>query len=145
MKDLLYLTDKSLKEVIELIFQAYIDSYSDPYEILKKNSFGRAHHRLLCIIERNPNISIADILRKLKITKQSLSRVLKDLINKKKITQKKGTKDARQRELQLTEEGLSLCNIIFNKQKKRIYNALKTSGVDEVTNFKNVMRKIIDG
>jgi len=145
MKDLLYLTDKSLKEVIELIFQAYIDSYSDPYEVLKKNSFGRAHHRLLCIIEGNPNISIADILRKLKITKQSLSRVLKDLINKKIITQKKGTKDARQRELKLTEEGLSLCNIIFNKQKKRIHNALKTSGADEVTNFKNVMRKIIDG
>jgi len=145
MKDLLYLTDKSLKEVIELIFQAYIDSYSDPSEVLKKNSFGRAHHRLLCIIEGNPNISIADILRKLKITKQSLSRVLKDLINKKIITQKRGTKDARQRELQLTEEGLSFCNIIFNKQKKRIYNALKTSGVDEVTNFKNVMRKIIDG
>jgi len=145
MKDLLYLTDKSLKEVIELIFQAYIDSYSDPYEVLKKNSFGRAHHRLLCIIEGNPNISIADILRKLKITKQSLSRVLKDLINKKIITQKKGTKDARQRELQLTEEGLSLCNIIFNKQKKRIYNALKTSSADEVTNFKNVVKKIIDG
>jgi len=145
MKDLLYLTDKSLKEVIELIFQAYIDSYSDPYEVLKKNSFGRAHHRLLCIIEGNPNISIADILRKLKITKQSLSRVLQDLIKKKIITQKKGTKDARQRELQLTEEGLGLCNIIFNKQKKRIYNALKTSGTDEVTNFKNVMRKIIDG
>jgi len=145
MKDLLYLTDKSLKEVIELIFQAYIDSYSDPYEVLKKNSFGRAHHRLLCIIEGNPNISIADILRKLKITKQSLSRVLQDLIKKKIISQKKGTKDARQRELQLTEEGLNLCNIIFNKQKKRIYNALKTSGPDEVTNFKNVMRKIIDG
>jgi len=145
MKDLLYLTDKSLKEVIELIFQAYIDSYSDPYEVLKKNSFGRAHHRLLCIIEGNPNISIADILRKLKITKQSLSRVLQDLIKKKIITQKKGTKDARQRELQLTEEGMGLCNIIFNKQKKRIYNALKTSGADEVTNFKNVMKKIIDG
>ncbi|MFM7673847.1 MAG: MarR family winged helix-turn-helix transcriptional regulator [Candidatus Fonsibacter sp.] len=145
MKDLLYLTDKSLKEVIELIFQAYIDSYSDPYEVLKKNSFGRAHHRLLCIIEGNPNISIADILRKLKITKQSLSRVLQDLIKKKIISQKKGTKDARQRELQLTEEGLNLCNIIFNKQKKRIYNALKTAGPDEVTNFKNVMRKIIDG
>jgi len=145
MKDLLYLTDKSLKEVIELIFQAYIDSYSDPYEVLKRNSFGRAHHRLLCIIEGNPNISIADILRKLKITKQSLSRVLQDLIKKKIITQKKGTKDARQRELQLTEEGLSLCNIIFNRQKKRIYNALKTSSADEVTNFKNLMKKIIDG
>ena len=50
MKDLLYLREKSLKEIIELIFQAYIDSYSDPHEVLKKNSFGRAHHRLLCII-----------------------------------------------------------------------------------------------
>ena len=67
MKDLLYLREKSLKEIIELIFQTYIDSYSDPHEVLKKNSFGRAHHRLLCIIEGNPNISIADILRKLKI------------------------------------------------------------------------------
>ena len=67
MKDLLYLREKSLKEIIELIFQVYIDSYSDPHEVLKKNSFGRAHHRLLCIIEGNPNISIADILRKLKI------------------------------------------------------------------------------
>ncbi len=64
MKDLLYLREKSLKEIIELIFQVYIDSYSDPHEVLKKNSFGRAHHRLLCIIEGNPNISIADILRK---------------------------------------------------------------------------------
>ena len=61
MKDLLYLREKSLKEIIELIFQVYIDSYSDPHEVLKKNSFGRAHHRLLCIIEGNPNISIADI------------------------------------------------------------------------------------
>ena len=72
MKDLLYLREKSLKEILELIFQAYIDSYSDPNEVLKKNSFGRAHHRLLCIIEGSPNITIADILRKLKITKQSL-------------------------------------------------------------------------
>lgn len=117
MKDLLYLREKSLKEIIELIFQAYIDSYSDPHEVLKKNSFGRAHHRLLCIIEGNPNISIADILRKLKITKQSLSRVLQDLIKKYYIP-KKGTRDGRQRELVLTEKGIKLCDEIFNKQKK---------------------------
>jgi len=82
MKDLLYLREKSLKEILELIFQAYIDSYSDPSEVLKKNSFGRAHHRLLCIIEGSPNITIADILRKLKITKQSLKK--KILYHKKK-------------------------------------------------------------
>ena len=92
MKDLLYLREKSLKEIIELIFQAYIDSYSDPHEVLKKNSFGRAHHRLLCIIERNPSITIAEILRKLKITKQSLSRVLQDLIKKKNYSSKKRIK-----------------------------------------------------
>ncbi len=92
MKDLLYLREKSLKEIIELIFQAYIDSYSDPHEVLKKNAFGRAHHRLLCIIEGNPNISIADILRKLKITKQSLSRILQDLIKKKYYIPKKRDK-----------------------------------------------------
>jgi DNA-binding MarR family transcriptional regulator len=140
MKDLLYLREKSLKEIIELIFQAYIDSYSDPHEVLKKNSFGRAHHRLLCIIEGNPNISIADILRKLKITKQSLSRVLQDIIS-----QKKGTRDGRQRELVLTEKGIKLCDEIFNKQKKRIINALKNSSSDEVSNFKSIMKKIIHG
>jgi DNA-binding MarR family transcriptional regulator len=145
MKDLLYLREKSLKEIIELIFQAYIDSYSDPHEVLKKNSFGRAHHRLLCIIEGNPNISIADILRKLKITKQSLSRVLQDLIKKNIILQKKGTKDGRQRELVLTDNGIKLCDEIFNKQKKRVMNALKNTTPDEVYNFKSIMKKIING
>jgi DNA-binding MarR family transcriptional regulator len=144
MKDLLYLREKSLKEIIELIFQAYIDSYSDPHEVLKKNSFGRAHHRLLCIIERNPSITIAEILRKLKITKQSLSRVLQDLIKKKIILQKKGLKDGRQKELILTEEGVKLSTEIFSKQKKRILNALKKSTTEEVSNFKKIMERIIN-
>jgi DNA-binding MarR family transcriptional regulator len=145
MKDLLYLREKSLKEILELIFQAYIDSYSDPNEVLKKNFFGRAHHRLLCIIEGSPNITVADILRKLKITKQSLSRVLQDLIKKNIISQKKCTKDGRQRELVLTEKGIKLCHEIYNKQKKRIINALKNSTADEVSNFKSIMKKIIYG
>lgn len=144
MKDLLYLREKSLKEIIELIFQAYIESYSDPHEVLKKNSFGRAHHRLLCIIERNPSITIAEILRKLKITKQSLSRVLQDLIKKKIILQKKGLKDGRQKELILTEEGVKLSTEIFAKQKKRILSALKKSTTEEVSNFKKIMERIIN-
>ena len=119
--------------------------HTHDYPSIKKNSFGRAHHRLLCIIEGNPNISIADILRKLKITKQSLSRVLQDLIKKNIILQKKGTKDGRQRELVLTDKGIKLCAEIFYKQKKRVMNALKNSTSDEVYNFKSIMKKIING
>jgi DNA-binding MarR family transcriptional regulator len=83
MKDLLYLKDDQIKDFIEQIFYAYRETYSDPKKILKKYSFGTAHHRAIHLIERHEGLTVSDLLNKLKITKQSLNRVLRDLIKSK--------------------------------------------------------------
>ena len=143
MQDYLYLRENNIKEIIELMLEAYTNSYSDPYDILKKNSFGKAHHRLICTVDTHPGIKVAELIKKLKITKQSLSRVLQELIKKDIITQSKGDKDGRQRLLYLTDKGKKISNEIFNKQKKRILEAFKESDSNEVLNFKKVLQKII--
>ena len=88
MKDLLYLKDDQIKDFIELIFYAYKETYSDPIKILKKYSFGTAHHRAILLIERHQGISVSELLSRLKVTKQSINRVLKDLSKNKIIVQK---------------------------------------------------------
>jgi len=143
MQDYLYLRENNIKEIIELMLEAYTNSYSDPYDILKKNSFGKAHHRLICTVDTHPGIKVAELIKKLKITKQSLSRVLQELIKKDIITQSKGDKDGRQRLLYLTDKGKKISNEIFDKQKKRILEAFKESNSNEVLNFKKVLQKII--
>jgi len=144
MKDLLYLKDDQIKEFIEHIFYAYRETYSDPKKILKKHSFGTAHHRAIHLIERNNGITISGLLKKLKITKQSLNRVIRDLVKNKTIYIKKGDIDSRQRQVFLNEKGKKLFDEIFHVQKKRIYNALKNSDSDSVIKFKNVLHKIIN-
>ena len=144
MKDLLYLKDDQIKDFIEQIFYAYRETYSDPKKILKKYSFGTAHHRAIHIIERHEGITISGLLNKLKITKQSLNRVLRDLIKNKSVLIKKGKIDSRHRQIFLNEKGKKLFDEIFLEQKKRIYNALKNSDSDAVINFKNVLNKIIN-
>ena len=144
MKELLYLKDDQIKEFIEHIFYAYRETYSDPKKILKKHSFGTAHHRAIHLIERNNGITISGLLKKLKITKQSLNRVIRDLIKNKTIYIKKGEIDSRQRHIYLNEKGKKLFDEIFLEQKKRIYNALKKSDSDSVIKFKNVLSKIIN-
>tara|TARA_E500000331_G_scaffold66016_1_gene60708 strand:+ start:1357 stop:1794 length:438 start_codon:yes stop_codon:yes gene_type:complete len=144
MRDPLYLKDEQIKEFIEHIFYAYRETYSDPRKILKKHSFGTAHHRALHLIERNNGITISELLKKLKITKQSLNRVLRDLIKNNTINIKKGEIDLRQRQVYLNEKGKKLFNEIFYEQKKRIYNALKNSDSDSVIKFKSVLDKIIN-
>ena len=143
MQDYLYLRENNIKEIIELMLEAYTNSYSDPYDILKRNSFGKAHHRLICTVDTHPGIKVAELIKKLKITKQSLSRVLQELIKKDIITQSKGDKDGRQRLLYLTDKGKKISNEIFDKQKKRILEAFKESDSNEVLNFKKVLQKII--
>jgi DNA-binding MarR family transcriptional regulator len=143
MHNLLYLRENNIKEIIELMLEAYTNSYSDPYDILKKNSFGKAHHRLICTVDANPGIKVADLIKKLKITKQSLSRVLQELIKKEIISQSKGDSDGRQRLLHLTEKGKKVSDEIFHKQKQRILEAFKDSDSSEVLNFKKVLKKII--
>ena len=144
MKDLLYLKDDQIKDFIEQIFYAYKETYSDPKKILKKYSYGTAHHRAIQLIERNEGITITGLLNKLKIKKQSLNRVLRDLIKNKSIIIKKGEIDTRQRCVFLNDKGKKLVDEIFHEQKKRIYKALKNSDADSVLKFKNVLGKIIN-
>ena len=80
MKDLLYLKDEQIKEFIQLLYYAYRETFSDPKEVLSKKYFGPAHLRALNLIEGNPGIHLGELIFKLKVTKQSLNRVLKDLI-----------------------------------------------------------------
>jgi len=144
MKDLLYLKDEQIKDFIEMIFYAYRESYSDPKKVLKKYSFGTAHHRAIHLIERHRGLTVSDLLNKLKITKQSLNRVLRDLIKNKAILIKKGEIDSRQRHIFLNDKGKKLFDEIFFEQKKRIYNAFKNSDSESVIKFKDVLNKIIN-
>jgi len=144
MNELLYLKDDQIKDLIESIFYAYRETYSDPNEVLKKYSLGNAHHRAIHLIERHDGITISSLLIKLKITKQSLNRVLRDLVKNKAIIIKKGEADSRQRHIFLNVKGKKLFYEIFLQQKKRIFNALKDSDSDSVIKFKNILNKIIN-
>ena len=145
MKDLLYLKDEQIKDFIQLLFYAYRETFSDPKEVLSKKFFGPAHLRALNLIERHPGIRLGELMFKLKITKQSLNRVLRDLIKSKMIKQVKDQNDTRRRNLFLNKEGKIFFETVYNAQKKRIFNALKNSNSDSVIKFKEVLKKIIDG
>ena len=145
MKELLYLKDEQIKDLIEQLFYAYRETFADPKKILKKHSFGIAHQKVIHLIERYEGITVSGLLRKLKITKQSLNRVLKDLNKNKKIIMKKGEVDSRHRHILLNKSGKKLSNEIFFEQKKRIYRALKNSNSEAVIKFKQVLEKIING
>ena len=145
MKDLLYLKDEQIKEFIQLLYYAYRETFSDPKEILSKKFFGPAHLRALNLIERNPGINLGELIFKLKVTKQSLNRVLKDLIKLEIVIFKKDDQDTRVKHVFLNEKGKKIFDEIFIRQKKRIYNALLNSSSEEVINFDNVLRKIING
>ena len=144
LKDFLYLKEKNLKDVIELLLKAYTSSFSDSEQNLKKRSLGKAHHRLIVLIDSNPGIKVTEILNILKITKQSLNRVLQDLIQKDIINQAKAEKDKREKKIFLTEKGKELSLSLFNSQKLRVLNAFKKSSPDEVLYFKNVLKRIIE-
>ena len=145
MKDLLYLKDEQIKDFIQLLFYAYRETFSDPREILEKNSFGPAHLRALNLIERNPGTNLGELMYHLKITKQSLSRVLRDLLKSKMIKQIKDKEDTRKKNLFLDKEGEKIFNKIYETQKKRIIHALKNSEPESVIKFKEVLNKIING
>jgi DNA-binding MarR family transcriptional regulator len=111
-------------DLIELLFFAYRDFVADPDRILAEYGFGRAHHRVLHFVERNPGLTIAELLDILRITKQSLNRVLKELIEKDFVVQRAGTSDRRQRLLHVTERGRSLARRLTAVQTQRIQRAL---------------------
>jgi len=145
MKNLLYLKDEQIKDCIQLLLYAYRETFSDPLEILKKNSLGAAHYRTLHLVERNEGINVNELLIKLKITKQSLNRVLKELKRLKLIKQVRDKNDTRRKLLYLDQNGKKFYQQVFESQKKRIFNALKHSDSDSVIKFKEVLKKIING
>jgi Transcriptional regulators len=121
MKDLLYLKDEQIKEFIQLLFYAYRETFADPKEVLSKKFFGPAHLRSLNLIERYPGISLGELMFKLKVTKQSLNRVLRDLIKSKMIKQVKDEHDTRKKNLFLNKEGKVFFESVYNVQKKRYF------------------------
>ena len=144
MKELLYLKDEQLKEFIEKISMSYRETFSDAKKVLDKYSIGVAHHKVINLISLYDGITISELLKKLKITKQSLNRVLKDLVKLEVIDFKKDKKDTRLKHVYLNDKGKKLFNEVFDIQKKRIYNALLNSSSKEVINFNNVLNKIIN-
>jgi DNA-binding MarR family transcriptional regulator len=145
MKELLYLKDEQLKDLIEKLFISYRETFSDAKKVLDKHSIGLAHHKVIHLLSMYHGISISELLKRLKVTKQSLNRVLKDLIKLEIITFRKDDQDTRVKHVFLNEKGKKLFNEVFDLQKKRIYNALLKSTSEEVINFDNVLSKIING
>jgi DNA-binding MarR family transcriptional regulator len=114
--------------VIELLFFAYRDFIGDPDDVLAKFGFGRAHHRVLHFVNRNPGMKVAELLDILKITKQSLGRVLKQLIDQGYVVQKEGANDRRQRLLYVTPKGEGLAMKLAGLQTTRIARVLSELG-----------------
>ena len=144
MKELLYLKDAQLKELIEKLFTSYRESFSDAKKTLDKYSIGIAHHKVLHLLSLYEGITISELLQKLKVTKQSLNRVLKDLIKLDTVSFEKDQQDSRIKHVFLNDKGKELSEEIFSVQKKRIYEAFLNSTSEEVLNFDNVLKKIID-
>jgi DNA-binding MarR family transcriptional regulator len=137
-------SEADIVPLIELLFFAYRDFVSDPDEILKDYGFGRAHHRVVHFVGRNPGMRVAELLAILRITKQSLARVLRELIEKGFIVQKEGANDRRQRLLYLTPEGEQLHARLIAPQIARISQALSACETAEQSSCKDVLFRMID-
>ena len=145
MKELLYLKDEQLKHLIEKLFLSYRETFSDSKKILNKYHIGLAHQKTIHLISIYEGISISELMGKLKVTKQSLNRVLNDLLKLEVIFYKRDENDTRIKHIFLNEKGKKIFNEIFEIQKKRIYNALLNSSSQEVINFDEVLKRIING
>ena len=144
MKKLLYLKDHQLKEYIEKIFNGYRETVADAKKVLDKHALGTAHNKVIHLISLYEGITISSLLRKLKVTKQSLNRVLNDLVEIKAIRFKRDEIDTRVKHVYLTEEGEKIFDEIFSAQKKRIYDAFLSSESNDVISFDKVLKKIIN-
>ena len=122
------LSGEPIWDLIELLFFAYRDFVSDPDDVLRNIGFGRAHHRVLHFVNRHPGMKVAELLDVLKITKQSLGRVLKELVDQGYVVQKEGENDRRQRLLFVTAKGKTLAMRLAGMQTARIARALAELG-----------------
>lgn len=132
-------------DAIELMFFAYRDFIADPDAILKAHDFGRAHHRVLHFVAGSPGISIAELLDILRVTKQSLARVLRELIDAGYIEQRIGANDRRKRLLYLTATGKSLHDKLIAPQRARFRRVRKAMGEAAFAEWKETMRLVING
>ena len=143
-KSLLGYNEEELLQAIELLFFAYRDFTGEADVVLSKFGFGRAHHRAIYFIARNPKISVSDLIDILKITKQSLSRVLTRLIVEGYVSQKTDKRDRRRRLLQLSQKGMALERQLTNLQCLRIIKAIEIAGVESASGFRSTLRAMID-
>ncbi|MBL4787839.1 MAG: MarR family transcriptional regulator [Kordiimonadaceae bacterium] len=140
----LYLREEELRRGIELLYFAYRDFTQDPDKILADTGLGRAHHRVLYFVGRSPGTTVSGLLKLLRITKQSLSRVLGQLVDDGYIEQQAGTTDRRQRLLYLTEKGDAFEKQLFSTQRQRVAQAYKTAGPEAVAGFWEVLLNIVN-
>ena len=140
----LFLRDEELRQGIELIFYAYRDFTAEPDAILAKYGFGRAHHRVIYFVGRNPEITVSELLGILQITKQSLSRVLSQLVREQFIIQRPGKRDRRQRLLELTAKGNELERQLTQNQRERIARAYREAGAEAVQGYRKVILGMIN-
>jgi DNA-binding MarR family transcriptional regulator len=131
-------------DIIELLFFAYRDFVGDPDEVLFKLGFGRAHHRVLHFVNRNPGMKVADLLEILNITKQSLGRVLKQLVDQGYVLQKEGAQDRRQRLLYVTPKGEALALKLANLQTQRINRVFGELGPNAHEAARRFLTSMID-
>jgi DNA-binding MarR family transcriptional regulator len=130
--------------LIELLFFAYRDFTSDPDQILADYGFGRAHHRILHFVNRMPGLTVAELLDVLKITKQSLARVLKQLIDTGHIIQVQGPRDRRQRELYPTAKGRTLALDLARPQSRRISEALREAEAGDRQTVERFLKAMVN-
>jgi DNA-binding MarR family transcriptional regulator len=131
-------------DIIELLFFAYRDFVSEPDDVLRNFGFGRAHHRVLHFVNRHPGMKVADLLDVLKITKQSLGRVLKQLVDQGYVVQKEGENDRRQRLLYVTPKGKALAMRLAGMQTARIARVLAELGPGAHEAARRFLTAIID-
>jgi DNA-binding MarR family transcriptional regulator len=137
--------EEPIWDLIELLFFAYRDFVSDPDEALARFGFGRAHHRVLHFVNRNPGMKVAELLDTLRITKQSLGRVLKQLVDQGYIVQKEGDSDRRQRLLFVTQKGEALAMKLAGLQTARIARALAELGPGAHEQARRFLIALLDG
>ncbi len=140
----LFLREEELRQGMELLFFAYRDFTAEPDKILARYSFGRAHHRVIYFVGRHPSITVSELLDILGITKQSLSRVLGQLVREGFIVQRPGLRDRRRRMLELTDKGRELERQLSENQRRRMARAYRAAGAESVEGFRTVLKNLID-
>ena len=140
----LFLREEQMRQAQDLLFFAYRDFTGAADRVLDELGLGRAHHRALHFIGRSPGMTVGELLALLRITKQSLARVLTVLVEKGYVQQSRGRIDGRQRLLTLTESGQALERLLFERQRERLASAYREAGAPAVEGFRRVMRGIMD-